>query len=266
MLRLPDLQREFFRGMTRPHEPEREGGGDALLGEIRGHGPLGASERLGIYARMYCARLVDALGEDYPRLAAILGAQAFAAVAHDYVEARPSTHPSLRWFGRGLGDFLAARADPTLPAYAADLARLEWARLDVFDAPDGELLDVAALRRLPTDAWASLRLHLVPALQILSVCWPVHQIWEAAESGRADPWTRMDTWLRVWRQGDQVFQAPLDEIERAALAHVEARDDFGTLCAGLASMIAEETVAATAGALVLRWIEDGVLRADTRQR
>jgi hypothetical protein len=125
---------------------------------------------------------------------------------------------------------------------------------------------VAALRRLPADAWASLRLRLVPALQTLRVGWPVHRIWEAAESGSADPWTPADTWLRVWRQGDQVFQVTLDEVERAALAHVQAGDDFGTLCAGLASMVPEETVAATAGALVLRWIEDGALRADTRQR
>jgi hypothetical protein len=122
-------------------------------------------------------------------------------------------------------------------------------------------LDVAGLRRVPVDAWPSLRLRFVPGLEILRVGWPVHRIWEAAQSGHAERWTPADTWLRVWRQGDQVFQAALDEAERTALEHVQAGDDFGTLCAGLASIIPEETVAATAGALVLRWIEDGALRA-----
>jgi hypothetical protein len=72
--------------------------------------------------------------------------------------------------------------------------------------------------------------------------------------------------LRVWRQGDQVFQATLDEVERTALGHVQSGDDFGALCAGLASIVAEDAAAATAGALVLRWIEDGVLRIDTQPR
>jgi hypothetical protein len=265
MLRLPDLQRELFRGITRPNEAG-QGAGDRLGDEIRDHGALRANERLGIYARMYCARLVDALREDYPRLAALVGPEVFAAVAHDYVEARPSTHPSLRWFGAGLGDFIAERVDQRLPAYAADLACLEWARVGVFDAADVDILDVATLRRFPADAWPSLRLQLVPALEILQVGWPVHRIWEAAESGHADAWTPADTWLRVWRQGDQVFQATLDEVERRALAHVRAGDDFGTLCSGLALVVPEDTVAATAGGLVLRWIEDGALRADTGRR
>ena len=264
MLRLPDIQRRFFRRITRPHASQ--GGDEVLAGEIREHGPLDSEERFAIYARMYCARLVDALGEDYPRVASILGGEGFAAVAHDYVNAQPSTHPSLRWFGHGLADFLATRAERNQPGFLPDLARLEWSRLAMFDAADAELLDVTALRRLPADAWGSLRLHLVPALQVLHVAWPVHQIWEAAESGGGGPWAPADTWLRVWRQGDQVFQATLDEVERTALGHVQAGDDFGAVCAGLASIVAEDTVAATAGALVLRWIEDGVLRIDTQPR
>jgi hypothetical protein len=109
-------------------------------------------------------------------------------------------------------------------------------------------------------------LHLVPALRILHVAWPVHRIWDAGESGGRDAWAPADTWLRVWRQGDQVFQATLDEVERTALGHLQAGDDFGALCAGLASLVAEDAVAAIAGALVLRWIEDGVLRSDAHDR
>jgi hypothetical protein len=64
MLRLPDIQQRLFRRLTRPHA---SGDGDgALVAEIRRHGPLDVDERLAIYARMYCARLVDALGEELP--------------------------------------------------------------------------------------------------------------------------------------------------------------------------------------------------------
>jgi hypothetical protein len=261
MLRLPELQHEFFRAITRSHDAAaRSGSSPALIAEIRGDGRLGAADRLEVYARMYCARLVDVLGEDYPQVAAMLGADAFADVAHEYVTAHPSTHPSLRWFGRGFADFLAATTEHVLPAYLADLARLEWTRLAVFDAPDTGLLDLDTLRNLPPDGWASLHLRLVPALEVLQVAWPVHRIWEAGDSGSpATEWQSDEIWLRVWRQGDKVYQASMDVAERVALAHIQAGDEFAVWCEALATVVPANVAAETAGALVLRWIEDGVL-------
>ena len=61
---------------------------------------------------------------------------------------------------------------------------------------------------LPPDAWASLRLALVPAVEVLRVSWPVHRIWEAGESGAPSTgWQPAETWLRVWRQVYKVYQA-----------------------------------------------------------
>ncbi len=263
MLRLPDLQREFFLGITGAHGVcDHAGEASPLTDAIQDQGGLAPAERLAIYARMYRIRLVEALATDYPRVATILGPDPFGEVARHYIAAVPSTHPSLRWFGRGFADFLAAREDPSQQAFLADLARLEWARLAVFDAPDADLLAVETLRRLPADGWVSLRLRPIPALEVLHVGWPVHRIWDAADGDASTPWSPADTWLRVWRQGDQVFQATMDAVEHTALRHVRAGDDFGELCVGLATVVPVDTIAATAGALVLRWIEDGLLGAD----
>lgn len=261
MLPLPDLQRAFFRGIARAHQAEDESGApSAILSEIRGDDRLGAEARVEVYARMYCARLIDALAEDYPRVAAALGGETFGALAHDYVTAHPSTHPSLRWFGREFADFLARRPHREFPRFVCDLARLEWARLAVFDAPDDEVLTLDALRRLPPDDWANLRLRLTPAVEILQVAWPVHQIWEDDQVEAPRDWQSSDTWLRVWRQADKVYQASLDLVERAALMHVQAGETFAALCAGVAAVVGADVAAATAGALVLRWVDDGVLR------
>ncbi len=262
MLRLPDLQRALFRGITRAHEGDDDPRLDLQLArEIRAHGPLDAAERVGIYAAMYCARLVDALAEDYPRVAAILGPDAFGDAAHAYVARHPSTRPSLRWFGGQFGEFLAADRADARPGFIPDLARLEWARLAVFDAPEAMLLDIEALRRLPAERWSALRLELAPAVQFLQVAWPVHRIWQDAPVGAT--WLPAETRLRVWRQGDQVFQAAMDDVERTAVAHVQAGDDFAAMCTGLAALVPGDVVAATAAALVMRWIEDGVLRGVT---
>jgi hypothetical protein len=258
---LRELQDAFFRGIS---------GGDAsaaLLGEIRGDSRLGPGERLGVYARMYLVRLIDVLREDFPRVAAVLGSETFTAMARRYVAAHPSTHPSLRWFGRDFPTLLArAAAEDPLPAYVPDLARLEWARLEVFDAADAELLGVEALRRVPPESWATLRLELVPAVTLLESAWPVHRIWEASAEGGGAAWHPEATHLRVWRHDARVYQASMDRTERVALAHVQAGDDFAALCAGVATIVEPEAAAATAGAMMLRWIEDGVLAGSAAVR
>lgn len=258
---LPELQAAFLRAVA---------GGDAvaptardgdLLAEIVARQPLDAHARLQIYARMYGARLVAVLAEDYPRVAEVLGPEQFHDVAHAYVSACPSRHPSLRWFGARFAEFLATLGGQ--PEFLADLARLEWARVMVFDAPDARLLSVEALRRVAPDAWGGMRLRLVPAVELLRVDWPVHTMWNdpAASIPPAQPG---ETWLRVWRQGDRVYQAPMDLPERIAFEHLRADHDFGTLCEGLAALMAAEEVPTVAGALVLRWVEDEVLREDAR--
>lgn len=259
MLALPELQRAFFRAVT-----ASSGGAAAhLLADIRGDDRLDAGARLDVYARMYSARLVDVLFEDYPRVTALLGPEEFARVARDFVTAHPSTHPSLRWFGRRFPDFLAASVGDR-PPFLGDLARLEWTRLAVFDAADAVTLEAEALRQLPPEAWATLRLRLVPALEVLRTEWPVHRIWDQeARSAASPPWQPAATWLRVWRQDDKVYQASMDETERTALAGVQAGDDFGTLCGALTTLVPEERAAETAGGLILRWVADGVLSAAT---
>lgn len=260
---LADLQRALFRAIAGAHDDAgTTAAGFAVLGEIRGDERLSPRGRLDVYASMYCARLIDALREDYPRVAALLGPERFGEVAHAYVAAHPSTHPSLRWFGEHFAAFLARDGSAELPPYVADLARLEWARLAVFDAPDAPMLDLDALRRLPPDAWTTLRLRLVPALELIDVAWPVHRIWAAIEAGAPFDATGVgEVHLRVWRQRDGVFQAAMDEAERIALATVAAGETFGALCERVATVTKPEESAAMAGSLVLRWIEDGILAA-----
>jgi hypothetical protein len=262
MLSLPDLQRAFFEAIK--PVPGATGGvpsSGAVEAEICGDDRLDAGERLAVYARMYVARLVDVLIEDYPRIAAVVGAERFAELARAYVAHHPSTHPSLRWFGRHFPAFLARQGEGSgLASFIGDLARLEWARLAVFDAEDASPLDVESLRRVPPEGWPTLRLRCVPAVELLHVAWPVHRIWEASEHGLpAGDWRPEDTWLRVWRQEARVYQAGMDGLEREAFAHLRAGEEFGALCAGLATLVPAERAAETAGAMVLRWIEDGIL-------
>jgi putative DNA-binding protein len=243
---LRELQAAFWRSLT-------SGTAEAsLLGRIRSTPALRADERFEIYARMYRDRVVDALREDFPRVAAILGDDRFKALAASYLATHPSAHPSLRHVGRELPNFIARSVTAGLPAFLADLARLEWARGDAFDAPDVEPLGLDDLRAVSPEDWGGLRFALVPAATVLVADWPVHEIWEAGEGAVL----ARRTAVRVWRKGFAVYHAAMDGPEETALRHVRAGEPFATICEVL------ETPDEAAG-LLLRWVEDGLI---TRHR
>jgi hypothetical protein len=243
-----------------PTAPEDRAVDPALLDAVCDTPPLAARDRLGIYAGMYIARLVEALEEDFPRVAAILGTERFGALARGYLARHPSAHPSIRHVGRAFAEFAAANPPPGAPPWLGDLARLEWARLDVFDAPDARALTLADLRAVAPEAWGDLRFRPVPAFAILRLDWPADRAW-AAEPGDVPALAPEPTALRLWRDGFVVFHAPLDAREDAALAALVAGEPFAAICERFAELPPEEA-AATAGALLVGWVEDGILAAD----
>ena len=240
---LRELQRAFWRALaTRP-------GGERtivpeLAGVVRSTGRLSAAERIDIYGDMYFWRIVETLGEDFSKVAAVVGADAFADLVRDYLADHPSTEPSMRHIGGAFPAVLTGRS----PAHLADLARLEWARLDVFDSADSVSLTLDDLRAVPAADWPALRFPLVPACARLVLDWPVHRLW-------VDPDTTLDaerTALRVWREDSVVFQCVMDGGEEEALARVAAGEPFAAVCEAFADP-------SDAGARLLRWIEDGII-------
>jgi Putative DNA-binding domain len=274
MLPLGELQLRFL-GALDPASPPIDA---TLLAAVNGTGSLDAAQRIRIYADMYRARLVDVLREDYPRVAAILGDADFAALACRYLARHPSTHPSVRHVGRRFADWIAGEA--TVAPHVADLARLEWAHVEVFDAADAEPLRLADLESLPPDEWPALRLPLIPACLVLESAWPVHDIWASADPGRepeanapADAcagrdsapervlqaWTREPTVVRVWREGFSVSHAAMGPDEQRAFRVLARGEPFGEICAAIEDGLDADTAARQIGAILLRWLEDGLI-------
>jgi hypothetical protein len=226
----------------------------ALARSVRPSAALEPVERLRIYAGMYWLRIRDALREDYPRVAAALGPEGFDMLVRGYLARHPSEHPSLRHLGRHLPRFLRERPPPGAAPFLADLARLEWARVEAFDAPDATPLTVADLRAIPAERWPELRFTLVPGLDIVRSEWPLHRIWETpgAEAAAAR------TAIRVWREDWKVYHASMDPAEEAALASVLRGEPFAMVCEALLGHSDEEAAAAGAG-LLARWVEDGLV-------
>jgi hypothetical protein len=259
MLPLRELQARFLRSIATAPELSGVHGFDPALRElVEAGGPLGSAQRLGVYAEMYWARLVDVLREDFPRVGAILGDDRFTTLASAYLERNPSTNPSVCWVGAGFAEFLAGSV-ADLP-FLADLARLEWTRLAVFDAADAIPLRLEALRAIPASKWPRLTFRPVPALRVLRCAWPVHELWAADDPKAAATMVRpAATVLRVWRDAFTVYQTHVDPVEQVALRQLLAGAPFGVMCDRLEALLPPDAVAREAGALILRWVEDQII-------
>ncbi len=77
--------------------------------------------------------------------------------------------------------------------------------------------------------------------------WPVHRLW--ADAAALVP---ARTALRIWREGFFVYQTAMDPAEEAALDRLVAGEPFAAVCEGF-------DAPAEAAALLLRWIEDGII-------
>ncbi|HEY9109564.1 MAG TPA: DNA-binding domain-containing protein [Roseateles sp.] len=241
--------------------------GDAA-GLLAGDFALG----LEVYRHAYRARLAAALADNYTVLARALGDEAFDALAQAYIAARPSRHPSIRWFGHELAAFMAAADDELVPhASLVDFAAMDWALRGAFDAAEAPLLDMATLAALGPDDWAGLVLRLHPSAQRVTLnhaiepAWRVLREWEP-ESGTDQPElpepVPHEHVLLAWRQAGETRWRSLEPLEAALLQAVAEAAPFALMCERAAAELGDPEAAAPAviGALQ-RWLADGLLRA-----
>jgi hypothetical protein len=245
---LRDVQASFWRSL---HTGEAD---EALVRVVLPSASLAPAARVDVYQQMYFWRLYEVLREDFPKTHEALGDE-FEALVRGYLVRHPSKHPSVRHLGGWLADFLETDSASRERPWLADLARLERARVDVFDAPDATPVRASDLCAVAPEDWAGLRFTLVPALDLIRSRWPVQGVWAAPTT---EPAARA-TVLRIWRQDFAVFHAAMDGIEDTAFAALRAGEPFGAICGAVAEHVPEEAAAQEAGSLLARWIDDGLI-------
>jgi hypothetical protein len=228
-------------------------GDSAIFPRVRG---ADAGHRLRIYADAYFLRLVEVLGNDFPATCDALGEDAFAAFAERYLQAHPSTQPSVRHLGAAFADWLEAQADA--PPGLHELARFEWLQAAAFDAVDAPTLDANDIASLMPEAWPQLRLHLHPATRLLDGS-RLAIVEGAVTLADVDSPAR---WL-LWRDADgDVCWRQLEGDEADALRAATDGADFGDICERLAAYHGDEA-ALRAASLLKRWLADGLITADS---
>jgi hypothetical protein len=225
---------------------------------VSGNDRLTPSEQADLYREQFWLRHVASLAEDYPGLRALIGEEAFDALAHAYLSAHPPRTPSLRDLGAQLRAFAATwsgleeRRDAAL-----EMLGYEQCFIDLFDGADAPPLDAKKLQSIGEDAWERARIALHPLLARMRLAWPVHMFRLSALSGDAPPpFPEPRAVCLVLYRRDNIIQ--YDELEPPAFALLDALGrgvPLGAACEQVAATLAPEDAEAFS-AKVGAWFQD----------
>ncbi len=236
---------------------------DAFQASVRDTAKADRVTLLDVYRDAYALRLIEALTTDYPGLMAMAGPDDFDHMARAYIAAHPSRHRSVRWFGRGVADFLAATPPYSGTPAAAEMARFEWALGTAFDSPDVAPIAADALMALPPEAWETLAFTALPSLSRCTFAFEVAQAWQRrdeVEPGNLEVARAAEpvTWA-IWRPERVSSFRSLEADEAAMLAALVVGHPFPELCETVAPFTGDDQAPARAAGLLRTWVEGGMI-------
>jgi hypothetical protein len=237
-------------------------GDERMLERVVGSAKVSAPRRLAIYYDAYRLRLIEALDSNYPVLHARMGDDEFEQLGLAYLEAHPSKHFSIRYFGHRLSEYLASAETYRDLPYLGEMAALEWAMSEAFDAPDSSVAGLDNMASIPPEAWPEMRMTLHASVRRLDLRWNVPAIWKTIKQQQASVEPAAGEWpvpWLVWRQDLRIFFRSLSVDEAWAIDAVRAGENFASICEGLVEWIDAQNVALHAAGLLKRWMIDGMI-------
>jgi hypothetical protein len=232
---------------------------------ISGNSRLSPVEQLEIYREQFWLRHTSSLVEDFPGLGGILGQADWERLVEEYLcRVAPDSY-TLRDLGARLPEVIEAAGWLPHQRLCLDMARLELAYIDVFDAQDVPPLAAERLGSIPEESFADARLVVAPSVRLLRVGYPVadlrRRLRALAESDEAVAIPAADPQqLVVYRRNLRLWDMQLGEV---AFAFLSALADGSAL--GSAAEIATPTAQAESeltqniGGWLAEWTTKGLI-------
>lgn len=169
MLPLPELQQKLGQALR---------GGVAAGLPLRDRGNIPGTRRLQVYRNNHLTALREALRTVYPVTERLVGEDFFGAATEMYVAANPSHSGNIQDYGGAFPLFLEDYAPAASLPYLADVAALEWRRLQTALAPPHTPMDLKALAEVPAEMLTELHFHHQPAARAIDSRFPILSIWQ----------------------------------------------------------------------------------------
>jgi hypothetical protein len=178
MLSLRELQQRAYRAIVLEEN-------DVLVPVVRD--AQTAPARLAVYRNNARETFHKTLAVTYPVVRRLVGDLCFRGLARSYQRDFPSRSGDLARYGAELPTLLEVCYRDTGFAYLADVARLEWACVEVDAAADSSPFALVDLARVPPAECPALRFALRSTVRLVSSRFPIFTIWESHRAEEVRP-------------------------------------------------------------------------------
>jgi len=249
VFQLRELQQAFLKHLLGAPSPISE--------HIQSTTDTSAKQRLNIYASGYRLRLKEAITTDFDSLHGYLGDDRFNQLLDCYIDTYQSKHHSLRYYSQHIPELLAKQKPFSQHKELIELAKIEQAFNDSFDAADCATADIEKLGHIATESWPTLRVQFHASVQLLDFNYNTFAIWKALSEEKTPPTVikEKNLWL-IWRKGLVSRYRVLSDAEYFALTRAIKGDDFSVLCEGLLDYFDEENTPAKAVGFLQTWLTE----------
>lgn len=257
MSRLQQLQDNFQSALLNDNK--------AFNSEIVATEKVDIDTRIGIYSNAYRARLIEAMEDSFEAVHTLLGDDQFYELCNRYIDAHPSRHYSIRWFGHRLAEFTRDTAPYCDYPYISELADFQWKLMEAFDAADEVPVSSDDMAAVPADIWPELSFRFHPSIRRLDLKWSVPAFWRAVDEERKNIQPPKESqeaisWVIQRKELRQYFRS-LAPAEAWALDKAMSGVFFAELCEGLLQWKSEDDAAMYAAQLLRRWIGEHMITA-----
>jgi len=132
---------------------------------------------LAVYRNTSFKGAIDALADNYPTIATILGDNGFFALAAEFVTELPPESPVLAAYGARFPDWLEAQSIALALPYLSGVAQIDRLRTETHLAAEGKALDPAELAAVSAEQWSASAATLHPATRFGWFTVPAPSIW-----------------------------------------------------------------------------------------
>jgi hypothetical protein len=224
-------------------------------------GLLNNAQRVDIYRTGYRIRLRGVIDSDHEMLGIYLGDDLFEKMVEGYIDAAPSQHPSLRFFGDRLPGYLRNTKPFSDHPILAEMAGFERSLLNAFDSADADTLNQQLLQQIPAEKWPLLKFTFHPSLTFYQCQWNAVESWQSLKSAKSPAAPKMSAQAQmwaIWRGLDKLTEyKPILAIERHVLNAMQRGMNFTAVCESLIEHVPEEQIAATLYGYIVEWLQRG---------
>lgn len=139
-------------------------------------GNIPVPERLRVYRNNIMGTVAGALAANYPMIEKLVGGEFLNPMTRSYVLAHPPKSGHLTLYGADFNAFIATYPPAKDLPYLPDMARLETAMAQSYNARDEYPLTIQDMAKIPEDKIADFPLKRREAAHIIKSPWPLDKI------------------------------------------------------------------------------------------